>query len=123
MWDPVESHVKGLIGTLLFLGFALLGLAGPAAGQECAKIHEVQITFDNDATGFTPHTVVIHAGDCVRWTNVHGIEHSAVAVDRSFFTGELKPGSAGISEFKKPGVYPYVCGPHPLMTGEVIVEP
>ena len=22
----------------------------------------------------------------------------------------------------KPGVYPYICGPHPQMTGEVVVE-
>ena len=123
MRDPVGSHVKGLFGPLLFLGFALLGLIGPAEGEECAKVHEVQITFDDGATGFTPHTVVIQVGDCVRWVNVHGIEHGVVAGDRSFFTGELKTGSAGIIEFKRPGVYPYVCGPHPLMTGQVIVEP
>ncbi len=100
----------------------LVGVAIPAGGEECAKIHEVQITFEG-ATGFKPHTVVIQVGDCVRWVNVHGIEHSAVAVDRSFHTGTLMPGSSGLIEFKKPGVYPYTCGPHPPMVGQVIVEP
>ena len=122
MGDPVRNRVKGLLGPL-FLGPALLGLFGPAWGEECPKVHVVQITFDNGATGFTPHTVVIQVGDCVRWVNVHGIEHSVVAVDRSFYTGEIKPGSSGMIEFKRPGVYPYICGPHPPMTGQVVVEP
>jgi plastocyanin len=123
MGDRAESHPKGLFGPMLFLGFALLGVVGPAGGEECAKVHVVQITFDDGATGFTPHTVVIHVGDCVRWANVHGIEHSVVAVDRSFYTGEIKPGSSGMIEFKRPGIYPYICGPHPPMTGQVVVEP
>lgn len=122
MRDPVGSHVKGLFGPLLFLGFALLGLVGPAWGQECAKVHEVQITFD-DATGFKPKTVVIQVGDCVRWVNVDRMEHSVVAVDRSFRSGILMPPADAIIEFMKPGVYPYFCGPHPPMEGQVIVEP
>ena len=121
MGDPAGNRVRGLHGPL-FVALALLGLIGPARGEECAKVHEVQITFD-EATGFKPQTVVIHVGDCVRWVNVHGIEHSVLALDRSFYTGEIKPGSSGVIEFKKPGVYPYMCGPHPPMRGEVIVEP
>jgi len=108
------------LSTAVLVG--LIGMAVPAGGEECATIHEVQITFEG-ATGFKPHTVVIQVGDCVRWVNVHGIEHSAVAVDRSFHTGTLMPGSSGLIEFKKPGVYPYTCGPHPPMVGQVIVEP
>jgi plastocyanin len=123
MSDRVRNHVKGLVAPLLFLGFALPGLVGPAGAEECAKVHEVQMTFI-DATGFKPQTVTIQVGDCVRWLNVTGIEHSVVAVDRSFHTGILMPGTTGIViEFKKPGVYPYICGPHPPMVGKVIVEP
>jgi plastocyanin len=33
------------------------------------------------------------------------------------------PGADAIIEFKKPGVSPYTCGPHPPMVGQVIVEP
>lgn len=118
----VGNPVKALFVPLLFLVFVFLTAATPVWGEECAKIYDVQITFDG-ATGFKPHTVVIQVGDCVRWTNVHGIEHSAVAVDRSFHTGTLMPGSSGVIEFQKPGVYPYTCGPHPPMVGQVIVEP
>jgi plastocyanin len=89
MRNQVGNHVKGLFGPLLFLGLALLALVGSARGEECAKVHEVQITFD-DATGFKPQTVVIQVGDCVRWVNVHLIDHSVVAVDRSFRAGMLQ---------------------------------
>jgi plastocyanin len=50
------------------------------------------------------------------------MEHSVLAVDRSFYTEILMPGADAIIEFKKPGVYSYFCGPHPSMVGQVIVE-
>jgi plastocyanin len=117
-----RSFLRRFLGVLLvaILG-GVVGLASPAGGDKCAKIHQVEITFE-DATGFKPQTIVVRVGDCVRWVNVHGIEHSAVAVDRSFHTGTLMPGSAGTIEFTKPGVYPYTCGPHPPMVGRVVVE-
>ncbi len=122
MRDQLGVYVKGLFGPLLFLGLALLVLAGPARGEECATVHEVEITFE-DATGFKPQTSVIQAGDCVRWVNVHLIDHSVVAVDRSFRAGMLQKGADAIIAFAKPGDYPYFCGPHPPMKGKIIVEP
>jgi plastocyanin len=121
MRDQVGIHVKGLFGSLLFLGIALLALAGPARGEECLVVHKVEITFE-DATGFKPQSVVIQPGDCVRWVNVHLIDHSVVADDRSFRAGMLQTGADAIIAFMKPGAYSYFCGPHPPMRGEVIVE-
>jgi plastocyanin len=115
------NHLKGLFGLLLFLGFALLTLVGPAKAEECARVHEVQITFE-DATGFKPAAVGIEVGDCIRWINVAFDAHSVVAVDRSFRAGMLQNGADAIIAFMKPGVYPYFCGPHPPMKGQVIVK-
>ena len=109
----------------VILGAALAGLvagAGAARAEDCKTVHQVEITFKG-AKGFKPRELTIHAGDCVRWTNMTGIEHSAVAVDRSFHTGQLMPGSANIIVFTKPGEVPYACGPHPPMKGLIIVEP
>jgi len=122
MKDQERVHVKRLYGTSLFLGLALFALVSPARAEECARIHEVQITFEN-ATGFKPKSLVVKAGDCVRWVNVAFDAHSVVAVDRSFQAGMLQNGADAIIAFNKPGVYPYFCGPHPPMKGEVIVEP
>jgi plastocyanin len=95
---------------------------GPASAQQCNVVHQVEITFKG-ARGFKPRELSIKAGDCVRWINLTGIEHSAVAVDRSFHTGQLMPGSANIIKFETPGEVPYTCGPHPPMVGKIIVEP
>jgi plastocyanin len=111
-----------LCAPLAALVFGVFGFITHAEAQQCAKIHQVEITFEG-ATGFKPQSVLIQAGDCVRWVNIHGIEHSAVAVDRSFHTGTLMPGSANVVAFSTPGIYPYTCGPHPPMVGKVIVEP
>lgn len=85
-------------------------------------MHEVEITF-RGAKGFKPRQLTIRAGECVRWLNLTGIEHSAVAEDRSFHTGQLMPGSANTVRFDRPGPVPYTCGPHPPMKGAIIVEP
>jgi plastocyanin len=108
------------IGVILCLG--LVSAAGPALAQQCATLHEVEITYKG-AKGFKPRELHVRVGDCVRWENMTGIEHSAVAVDRSFHTGQLMPGSANTIKFDKPGEVPYTCGPHPPMKGLIIVEP
>lgn len=106
----------------LLLLAALLGLAAPAGAQECKEVHQVEITYQG-ARGFKPRELHIHAGDCIRWINMTRIEHSAVAVDRSFHTGTLMPGSANVIRFDTPGEIPYTCGPHPPMVGKIVVEP
>ncbi len=110
----------GRVGLILLV--ALGGPVAPALAEECKTIHDVEITFKG-SRGFKPRELRVHAGDCVRWTNFSAIEHSAVAVDRSFHTGQLMPGSANVIKFDKPGDVPYTCGPHPPMVGKIIVEP
>ena len=106
----------------LILLAVLASLIAHARAEECKTVHDVEITFKG-SKGFKPRELRIHAGDCVRWTNFSAIEHSAVAVDRSFHTGQLMPGSANVIKFDKPGEVPYTCGPHPPMVGKIIVEP
>jgi plastocyanin len=106
----------------LVTGLGCVAWATPVPAQECAKLHEVEMTYKG-AKGFRPRELLVKVGECVRWINMTGIEHSAVAVDRSFHTGQLMPGSANTIRFDKPGEVPYTCGPHPPMVGKIIVEP
>ncbi len=107
--------VGALVTALVFVGPA-------AAADDCKKVHEVEMTFKG-AKGFKPRELHVQVGDCVRWINLTGIEHSAVALDRSFHTGQLMPGSANLIRFSKPGEVPYACGPHPPMKGTIVVDP
>ena len=113
------SSVRRVAAILLLLGLVGLGLSAPAEAQEeCGKVHEVIVTHV-----FTPKDVVLEVGDCIRFVNIHEIEHSAVALDRTFNTGTLMPRSSSLIRFDTPGELPYWCGLHPPMVGTVTVKP
>lgn len=106
------------VALLLFIGLGLCGMASTVEAQECGKIHEVIVTHI-----FTPKELALEVGDCIRFVNIHEIEHSAVALDRTFNTGTLMPRSSSLIRFDTPGELPYWCGLHPPMVGTVIVKP
>ena len=117
------TRLGAIIGRLgaIFLPFLLLvgfGLSGMVEAQECGKVHEVIVTHV-----FTPKELVLEVGDCIRFVNIHEIEHSAVALDRTFNTGTLMPRSSSLIRFDTPGELPYWCGLHPPMVGTVVVMP
>jgi len=72
---------------------------------------------------FEPATIAIKAGQTVRWTNLEKrTSHSIFFVGQGGLESErLFPGEFWERAFDKPGTYPYTCGPHPEMTGKVIV--
>ncbi len=73
---------------------------------------------------FIPQEITVKAGSTVRWTNNEKRQYHSVWFEQAgdpepqyFFPGETFE-----RNFDKPGVYPYRCGPHPKMTGTVVVE-
>tara|TARA_B100000029_G_scaffold441535_1_gene459420 strand:- start:1020 stop:1661 length:642 start_codon:yes stop_codon:yes gene_type:complete len=85
--------------------------------QECFETHNVEITHV-----FNPGDVYVKPGECVRFVNVHSIEHSAVGLEREFNSGILMPGSTSTLRFDEPTVIPYTCGVHPPMVGVIVVS-
>ena len=114
----IGGRNAGYLALALFVVCGLFGLPSMANGQECGKVHEVIVTHV-----FTPKDLVLEVGDCIRFVNIHEIEHSAVALDRTFNTGTLMPRSSSLIRFDTPGEMPYWCGLHPPMVGTVIVKP
>lgn len=108
----------GYVALALIIGCSLFGLSSIVDAQECGEVHEVIVTHV-----FAPKDLVIEAGDCIRFVNIHEIEHSAVALDRTFNTGTLMPRSSSLIRFDTPGEMPYWCGLHPPMVGTVTVKP
>lgn len=72
---------------------------------------------------FEPAALTIKAGTTVRWTNhekrtTHSVRFlgpGGIESERFF------PGESWERRFDAPGRYPYSCGPHPEMAGEVVV--
>ena len=62
----------------------LVGLASTVSveAQDCSAIHNVEISYI-----FSPGDVYIKPGECVRFVNVHMIDHSAVGLEREFNSG------------------------------------
>ena len=71
---------------------------------------------------FDPATVTIKAGESVIWTNLDSVNHTVVADNGEFKSGDLGQGATFTFKFDKAGSYPYHCGIHPSMKGTVVVQ-
>lgn len=102
------APLLGLSATLLAVGTAL---AEPAV----VEIKDYR---------YQPQTVRVSAGTSVRWINREKRQYHNVWFEQ---LGEPEPpylfsGEVYERRFDTPGQYPYRCGPHPEMTGLVVVE-
>jgi len=77
----------------------------------------------NASLGFEPSTitVVIGVNNTVIWKNEDADWHDVHSDTGLFYSGIIQPGTSWTYTFTTPGTYPYVCDPHPWMTGTVIV--
>jgi len=73
---------------------------------------------------FQPPSVTIKAGDSVRWTNREKrTSHSVVfPAEGGLESDRMFPDESWQRRFDKAGRYDYHCGPHPEMTGVVVVS-
>ncbi|MCK5360669.1 MAG: cupredoxin domain-containing protein [Gammaproteobacteria bacterium] len=73
---------------------------------------------------FIPQEITIKRGQTIRWENREKRQYHSVwfeAMGEEEPDDYLFPDDAYEREFKKPGSFPYRCGPHPEMTGTVHV--
>ncbi|WNC68360.1 plastocyanin/azurin family copper-binding protein [Thalassotalea nanhaiensis] len=73
---------------------------------------------------FIPATITIAPGDKVIWKNIEKRQYHNVWF-KQFYQEEpdyLFPGDSFEQVFTDVGEFPYLCGPHPKMTGVVIVK-
>lgn len=95
----------------------LLTLAGAASAAE----HVVTIS----GSVFTPAKIQIKAGDTVKWLNQEKrTSHSVLFPGTPALESErMLPDESWVRRFDAAGTYPYTCGPHPEMFGEIEVQP
>ncbi|MGH2418709.1 MAG: cupredoxin domain-containing protein [Candidatus Limnocylindria bacterium] len=110
---PPLNAVAALVAAI-GLGIAALAVSpGASAGAS----HAVQIA----EFAFTPAVVTVNVGDTVTWTNLDAVVHTATSTAGTFDSGDLAQGQSFTVTFTAPGTYPYVCTPHPSMTGTIVV--
>ena len=103
-----------VFGIALAMGAPLLGAPKPAK----PVTHSVGIK----GMKFTPVSLTIKAGEVVVWENADQRDHTVVAADGSFNSGNIGPGASFSFTFAKKGKFEYACSLHPRMKGVVIVQ-
>ena len=78
----------------------------------------------NASLGFEPNTITVMIGvnNTVIWRNEDSDWHDVHSDTGLFYSGIIQPGATWSYTFTVPGTYPYLCDPHPWMTGTVIVD-
>ena len=71
---------------------------------------------------YSPAALTIKPGDTVVWKNDDDHDHTAIADDKSFKSGNISPKDSFEFTFKKAGTFAYSCKYHPRMKGTVTVE-
>jgi len=91
-----------------------------AAGAVYADTVEVRI----EKMKFAPQEVRVKAGDTVVWKSYEKRGYHTVWFKAEGFpeSGSIFPDESWERVFQQQGEFPYICGPHPEMTGKVIVE-
>ncbi|HMZ01803.1 MAG TPA: plastocyanin/azurin family copper-binding protein [Burkholderiaceae bacterium] len=103
-------------------------LAPPALGAQVGSEVEPAALIAIRDYQFQPARVTVKVGAAVRWINrekrtTHsvrfpaGLDGNPAALESE----RLFPDDSWTWRFERPGRYPYACGPHPEMTGEVHV--
>ena len=82
-----------------------------------SEIHDVVI----ENFSFTPSSLLIDAGDTVRWTN-NGNSHTVTSDDDLFSSGTLSNGDTFEHTFNTEGAFAYHCDHHSTMQASVTVS-
>jgi plastocyanin len=109
--------MKALLNALLLLAalstWSICSQAEPVVGVKIEKME------------FVPQRLVVKAGTTVAWLNMEKRSNHSVFFEQEGLaeSDRLFPGETWQRTFDKPGVYSYICGPHPHMTGIIEVTP
>jgi len=107
--------------TALKISLLLMALGVWSFPCRAGEVAEVSI----EKMEFVPQYLKIHAGTTVTWINREKRNNHSVFFQKEGLpeSDRLFPGESWQRTFDKPGMYPYLCGPHPEMTGTVEVAP
>jgi plastocyanin len=96
-------------------GVALLGAATRIAAADATEI-------GIDNFKFAPTPLTVPKGATVTWVNRDDIPHSIVCQALNVHSHPMDTDGTFSLTFNQPGKYDYLCGLHPFMHGQIIVQ-
>lgn len=94
----------------------------PATSPAPAAVAPAVLSVNIQNFAFTPSVLNVKVGDTVTWTNLDAATHTVEADAGAFKSGNLSTGLTFRHTFTAAGTFAYHCGPHPSMTGSVVVS-
>jgi plastocyanin len=110
---PARRHGRAFLGASLLAAALMLMVGSVAAADASVSIQDF---------AFQPASVTVRVGDTVTWTNRDDVVHT-VQWSGGSESPDLENGESYSRTFTSTGVFSYICGPHPFMTGSVRVLP
>jgi plastocyanin len=89
-------------------------------GRRMAMSADAQVVIDNFT--FSPTPLKVNAGTTVIWVNHDDIPHSIVCPALKVHSHALDTDDTFTYKFDQAGTYDYLCGIHPHMRGQVVVQ-
>ena len=126
----MTSHYSRIFSLRLCVLFCLLEtLFFPISAQWTLWASSSHIHIQPDPPFFSPNQLTIALNTPLTWENRTRELHSIVADDCqsragcSFDSGIIRPDHQFVLARLAPGRYPYHCGLHPFMRGELTIHP
>jgi plastocyanin len=91
----------------------------PSTVPEKTPVSAVNAIVTIEDNAFFPPSVIIGAGETVRWMNDDAVVHTVTGFG---IDERIGPGQTFDHTFAEAGTYPYVCSIHAGMQGEVVVQ-
>jgi plastocyanin len=114
-----EEGVRTAV-TLYLVNPDQVGQAKPATLAAPEETLTIEIV---DAWVFQPSSLEVPRGATVTWVNNSDAAHTVTGDDLAFDdSGLIEPGDSFRQTFDEPRTYRYRCGPHPGMTGVIVVS-
>ena len=89
-------------------------------GSRSAGATDAQVVVDNFS--FAPTPLSVKAGTTVTWVNYDDIPHSIVCPQLKVKSSPMDTNDSFAYRFEQAGTYDYICGLHPHMHGQVVVD-
>ena len=110
----------GGIARRLLLRRMLGGGVVLAIGGRSASAEGGEIVIDNFT--FSPTPLTVKAGTVVTWVNHDDIPHSIVCPTLKVKSHPMDTDESFAFRFETVGTYDYLCGLHPHMHGQIVVQ-
>jgi plastocyanin len=107
---------------LLVVGCTVALAADKAKDAPTTKKSDKSRTISMKDKKYVPDSLTIKVGETVVWQNDDDHDHTVIADDKSFKSGNINPDDTFEYTFKKTGTFKYACKYHPRMKGSITVE-